>query len=733
MATVGQACLILALGLCAYGAGASIAGARAGREGLVISGRRALYALVLVTTIAFAILEAAFLRSDFSYTVVATHSSTTTPWYYRFAAAWSSQEGSLLLWLWLLSMWSALAVFLLRGRLRDVAPHATAVLLGLGAFFSALLLFTASPFATVAQAPFEGVGLNPLLRHPSMMIHPVMLYSGYTLFSVPFAFAVGALIVRRVDAEWIRSTRFFALGAWLALGFGIILGARWSYAELGWGGYWAWDPVENASLLPWLTGTAFLHSVMIQERRGMLKVWNASLVLTTGVLCILGTFLVRSGILDSIHAFVQEGNTIAWAFTSLICVMTIASVYLVVSRRRDALRSEARIDSFLSRESMFLANNLVFVGLAFVVFWGTFFPLISEAITGDKAAVGPPWFDRYTVPLVLILVLLSGIGPVIAWRRSSASRLWRSVRAPVIFAAAVVVAVLVLVSGAPSHHLTMLLLLFALFAIGVAVQELWRGMRARQAMTHSGPVVALGGLVKRNRRRYGGYIVHIGIAVLFIGVALSSAFDGSRDIRLKPGGSVTVKGYTFTYVKPTGRIAQRAGELERIELGSRVRVTKDGRTVATLEPSRGYYPVNAPMMGVLSRYFEGESTSEIGLKGGAIRDLWIAEQPDISALQRKVKRADALFVQLVRSGRIKMTQAAEVRDLTLQRFVRDYAASPPPAQFRVIVNPMVQWIWIGATIVFLGGLLCLWPAPGTVRGRVRAGYAARVAQDLGRA
>ncbi len=531
MATVGQACLLIALGLCGYGAVASVYGARTRREAFVLSGRRSLYAVAMLVSAAFVILEIAFLRSDFSYTVVAAHSSTTTPWYYRAAATWSSQQGSLLLWLLLLSVWSSVAMLLLRGRLRDVAPYATAVLLGLGAFFAGLLVFTAQPFTTVAVAPVEGVGLNPLLRHPSMMIHPVMLYSGYTLFSVPFAFAIGALIVRRVDAEWIRATRFFSLAAWLCLGFGIILGARWSYSELGWGGYWAWDPVENASLLPWLTGTAFLHSVMIQEKRGMLKVWNASLVLATGILAILGTFLVRSGILDSIHAFVEEGNTIAWAFTSLIAVLVIGSVYLVVSRRNDVLRSEARLDSMLSREAAFLANNVVFVAVAFVVFWGTFFPLISEAVTGSKSAVGPPWFDRYTVPLVLILVLLSGIGPVIAWRRASPSRLWRSVRGPVFFTALVAV-LLVAFTNATDDVASFLLFVVASFAIAVAVQELWRGMRARQLMTGDGPAGALTGLVKRNRRRYGGYIVHIGISVVFIGVAASSAFQHERDVRL---------------------------------------------------------------------------------------------------------------------------------------------------------------------------------------------------------
>src|SRR5207342_2755997 len=315
-----------------------------------------------------------------------------------------------------------------------VAPYAAAVLLGFAVFFLSLLVFLENPFGRAPSVVAEGAGLNPLLRHPSMMIHPPMLYSGYTLFAVPFAFAIGALITRRLDAEWIRLTRPFTLAAWFFLGIGILLGARWSYTELGWGGYWAWDPVENASLLPWLTGTAFLHSVMVQEKRGMLKIWNVSLILATGTLAILGTFLVRSGILDSIHAF--GASTLGVPFVILIGTMAAGSIALVVSRR-DALRSEHRLDSLLSREAVFLANNVVLVGLCFVVFWGTFFPLISEAVTGDKAAVGPPWFDRYVVPLTLILVLLSGIGPVISWRRATPSRLWRSLRGPVIAAAVV--------------------------------------------------------------------------------------------------------------------------------------------------------------------------------------------------------------------------------------------------------------------------------------------------------
>src|SRR5271166_2069286 len=423
MAGLGFACLLLALAVCVYGIAASVYGVRSGRVEFSDSGRRAVYALAVILTVAFTVLEVAFVSNDFSFNTVADTSSRTTPMLYRAAAVWSSQEGSLLLWAWLLSLWSTLALFLTRSRMRDIAAYATAILLGFGGFFVALMVFYANPFATTRPAPAEGAGLDPLLRFPTMVIHPPMLYSGYTLCTIPLAFGMGALLARRVDADWIKSIRRFAFAAWLFLGMGILLGARWSYSELGWGGYWGWDAVENASLMPWLTGTAFLHSLMIQEKRGMLKVWNVSLVLATGTLAIMGTFLVRSGILNSIHAF--GGATLGVPFVVLIALLIAGSIYLVVSRR-DMLRSEHRLDSLLSREAAFIANNIVLVGLCFVIFWGTYFPLISEALTGREASVGPPWFDRYTVPLVL----LSGIGPVIAWRRATLSNARRNLLLP---------------------------------------------------------------------------------------------------------------------------------------------------------------------------------------------------------------------------------------------------------------------------------------------------------------
>ena len=698
MLNLGRAALSLALLIAAYGIAASLYGARTGRRPWVDSGRRAVYALAAVLTVAFVVLEAAFLRSDFSFAVVASHSSTTTPTFYKAAAMWSSQEGSLLLWVWLLSLWSSLVLFLTRRRLREVAPYATAVLLGFAAFFAVLVVLFANPFSLASPVPAGGTGLQPLLRHPSMMIHPPLLYSGYTLFTVPFAFAVGALITRRVDAEWIRATRRFALSAWLFLGIGILIGARWSWSELGWGGYWAWDPVENASLMPWLTGTAFIHSIMMQEKRGMMKVWNASLVLATGVLAILGTFLVRSGILESIHAF--GGSTLGKPFLVLIAVLMVGSVVLVASRRAD-LRSEARLESLLSRESMFVLNNVVLVGLCFVIFWGTFFPLISEAVTGQKSSVGPPWFDRYTVPLAIVLVLLSGLGPVIAWRRATATNARRGLRGPLVVTAAAAVG-LALVAGVATRPFALAMFCTGAFAAAVVVQEFWRGTRARRAGSGEAAPAALVSLVRRNRRRYGGYLVHLGMAVIFVGVAASSAFQRVHDVRLSPNQTARIDGYDVRYRRATSALSN-----EKLTLGAVLDVSKDGRHVATLTTTRGYYPALDSGLGPVGRYFNGEATSEVGMRAGLRRDIWTAVQPDIGAMQSMIDGLDKRFP--LATGRSE--------GLLLAAVAARYEVAPPPASFRLIVSPLVEWIWLGGAIAGFGGLIALWPAPFRVRGR----------------
>jgi cytochrome c-type biogenesis protein CcmF len=724
MALVGRALLILGLIVCLYGIAASLYGARAGRQDFVASGRRAVFALAALMTAAFAILEAAFLRSDFSFNVVAAHSSTTTPTFYKGAAAWSSQEGSLLLWVWLLSMWSSLVLGLTRRRVREIVPYATAVLLGFGVFFTSLTVFFANPFATSATPPAEGAGLDPLLLHPSMMIHPPMLYSGYTLLTIPFAFAIGALITGRLGNDWLAVTRRFALAAWLFLGIGIVLGARWSYTELGWGGYWAWDPVENAALMPWLCATAFIHSIMIQEKRGMLKVWNASLVLSSGVLAILGTFLVRSGILESIHAF--GASTLGIPFVTLIAVMVGSSIGLVVWRR-ERLRSEARLDSLLSREAVFLFQNVVLVAMVFVIFWVTFFPLISEAVTGTKVSVGPPAFRPFIVPLALVLVALSGIGPIIAWRRATAANLARSFSFPVAVGL-VTLALLLIASDAATRPFALAMFVLGAFVLGTVAQELWRGTAARRAMTHDPLPVAFAQLVRRNRRRYGGYIVHAGLAVLLIGVAASSSFQHSRDVSLRPGQSAQVDGLTIRYVRPTA-----SATAQKISFGAALSVSEGRKHLMTLVTTRGYYPAQDASLGPLGRFFNGGSDSNVGLSAGAWHDIWAVVHPDLTPLQPLISRGDRVFQSaLSAAASLPAAQARQglprlwqLRDQAILELANRFITHPWSVEFLLIVSPLVTWIWVGAMIIAVGGLIALWPFPMFAWRRVRAASTAR--------
>ncbi|MGI8903598.1 MAG: heme lyase CcmF/NrfE family subunit [Solirubrobacteraceae bacterium] len=733
MALLGRALLILGLLVTLYGIGASLYGVRAGRRQWVDSGRRAVYALAGLMTLAFVILEAAFLRSDFSFNVVAAHSSTTTPRFYRAAAAWSSQEGSLLLWVFLLSLWSSLILFLTRRRVREIAPYATAVLLGFATFFISLTVFFANPFATSARPPIQGSGLDPLLLHPSMMIHPPMLYSGYTLLTIPFAFAIGALVTRRLGSEWIGVTRRFALAAWLFLGIGILLGARWSYTELGWGGYWAWDAVENAALMPWLCTTAFIHSVMIQEKRGMLKTWNASLVLAAGTLAIVGTFLVRSGVLDSIHAF--GASTLGIPFVVLIAVMVGGSIGMVIWRRSE-LRSEAELDSLLCREAVFLLQNLVLVALVFVIFFLTFFPLISEAVTGTKASVGPPTFSRFVVPLALVLVLLSGIGPIIAWRRVTAANLRWSFSLPV--TAGLIALLALLVGGVTSDPLALAMFVLGAFVVAVVAQELWRGVGARRAMSRDSVPVAFAQLIRRNRRRYGGYIAHAGFAVMLVGVAASSSFQHSQKVSLLPGQQVSVDGYKMRYVRPV-----ESASAEKISFGAVLDVSKGGRHVSTLTTTHGLYPSQDPSLGPISRFFNGQGDSQVGLRAGLTRDIWaVVDDPDTQALQSRIAQGDRVFTAYTVKARARLSklppsqaQAAlaplwQARDLAVRGLAARYVSHPWPVAFNLIVSPLVTWIWFGALIIAGGGLIALWPFPALARRRARAAYAARLARDL---
>jgi cytochrome c-type biogenesis protein CcmF len=729
---LGRAALVLALLTALYSAAAALIG-RDGDRRWVDSSRRAVYALCALLTLCVVVLEAAFLRNDFSFQLVADHSSTTTPFYYRLPAMYSSQAGSLLLWAWVLSIASSAVLYATREKLRELVPYATAVLMGVGAFFIGLALFASNPFEHLSQAPAEGSGLNPLLRHPSMLMHPPMLYSGYVFFTVPFAFAIGALITRRLDAAWIRATRRFALIAWTFLSIGIVLGASWSYAELGWGGYWAWDPVENASLMPWLMGTAFLHSVMVQEKRGMLKVWNATLIVATFSLALLGTFLVRSGVLQSIHAF--GASTVGAPILVLIAVVLIGSTALIVSRLDD-LRSEKRIDSLFSRESIFLVNNLLLVSLCLVIFWGTMFPLISELFTGEKSSLAAPWFDRYTTPLAILLVLFTGIGPLLAWRRIS----WESARRVFVGPGIAAIAVglgAALLFDAGRRPWALLLFAFAAFALTALGQELWRGGAARRALSGGSMPAAMLAVAARNRRRYGGYVVHAGIAVLLIGVAASSSFQTNRETSLRPGQGTTIDGYRVDYKRPTVNV-----DNERIAFGAVLNVSKGGRSFQ-IHPTRGYFrPASFPIQRPISAFFDGESTSEVGLRRGLGHDFWTAVQPNIAPVIHDARRADRRFALLARTGmreavasgnQARIThQAAQLRliqGLAIRKVANGYLHDPAPAVFHVIVNPLVTWMWIGAVIGLGGALIAVWPAPGARRRRVTSLQAAR----LGRA
>lgn len=709
--TFGRVCIITAFVVAIYVAGAAFYGASTGKREWSVSARRGMYAIFGLAVACFITLELAYIRSDFSFSLVALNSSTTTPLFYKLTAIWSSQAGSLLLWILVLGTFSSAVLYATRNTHREVGAWATGILGVIAAFFLGLMVFypDANPFLGSSPVPIEGNGLAPLLRHPSMMFHPPMLYSGYVGFSIPFAFALGALITRRVDASWIRSTRSFALLAWTFLTIGILLGSRWSYNELGWGGYWGWDPVENASLLPWLVGTAFIHSIMVQERRGMLKVWNVSLITATFALAVLGTFLVRSGILDSIHAFGE--STLGVPFLVFIFVIVLTSTWLIVSRLPD-LRSAHRLDSLLSREAMFLLNNLLLVGLALVVFWGTFFPLISEALTGEKASVGPPWFNQYITPLAIALVFVSGIGPVIPWRRMNRAKAAALFLAPGLAAALAVVAT-GLIAGVFNSVAATLAFAAAAWLLTVMFREFYSGARARQKLEGGSFPHALTRLIGRNRRRYGGYIVHIGIATMLIGVAASGAFNSKTERNVKVGESFEVGGYDVKYVRATSEAKN-----ERLTFGAVLEISKDGKYITTLRPSRNNYPLNSEEPGPIARYFEGEVTSEVGLDAGVTKDIWTAISPNLAPIRESI----------VKGNNLPKIEDPRVQALVITAIVDSYPQRATNARVLVIINPLVTWLWVGGVILLLGALTALWPSSSPLRSRVSAASAARAAK-----
>ena len=754
MTAVGSAALVASLLVAVYALVAALIATRGDRR-WAVSARRAIYAVFALLLITVITLEVAFLRTDLTVALVAEHSSETTPVLYKLTALWGSQAGSLLLWAFVLSIASSAVLFITRNRHREVAPWATAVLAAVAIFFIGMMVAgiffpdaDSWPFAAADPVPAIGAGLTPLLMHPAMAIHPPMLYSGYVFFTIPFAFAIGALITRRLDASWIRSTRRFALIAWVFLTIGIALGARWSYSELGWGGYWAWDPVENAALIPWLTGTAFLHSIMVQERRGMLRVWNVSLICATFVLSLLGTFLVRSGVLQSIHAFGE--SKVGVPLLVLIGVVTIGSTILIASRR-ESLQSERRLDSLLSREAIFLVNNILLVGLAAVILFGTFFPLISDLV-GEKASIGPPWFNQFATPLAIGLVFFMGIGPLVAWRRISLAGIRRAVGIPiaVTLIGAVVLAATIGVAESPTAYA---LFLGAIFTIAAIAQEVIRGVEARRALGGGGWFAALGQLLTRNRRRYGGYIVHVGLVLALFGVAASSSFQSSEDLRLQPGEGAEVDGYTISYARPyaeappgiaesidEGDVRSVTNGEDKIAFGAVLEVTRDGEPVTTLFPSREYFSPDSPDPSrPVESFFQGEPTSEVGRDEGPTRDLWSSMQPDLAPFDRDIERFDSLYARAFsdltpEQAALPAVQAQQARfqGEMIRNLINKYLVETPPAEIRFNVNPFVIWFWIGGIIGVGGALFALWPSGEGRRRRVSDVYGARLARDLSR-
>ncbi|MBD0348961.1 MAG: heme lyase CcmF/NrfE family subunit [Thermoleophilia bacterium] len=660
MPELGRGALVICLGLELYALGAGSYAAWRGRRRLAESARNALLAAFGAALVASAVLLAALLRRDFSFTYVAEHASRALPDRYAFSAFWSGQEGSLLLWLLVLTGFSAGAVLLTRRAFRELLPWVVPVLGAVGTFFAFLLVVVASPFATQA-APADGAGLTPSLQNPYMLAHPPLLYLGYVGLTVPFAFAVGALLARRTDELWLVATRRWTLAAWTFLGIGQLLGAHWAYVEIGWGGYYAWDPVENAALMPWLAATAFLHSVMVQEKRGMLRVWNVLLVIGAFCLSLFGTFLTRSGVLNSVHSF-TESSIGPW-FLGFIGLVTVGSGVLVVARL-DLLRARTRLESIVSREATFLYNNLLLVALTLTILWGVVYPIVSEALRGESVTVGPPYYNFFLRVLGLPLLLLMGIGPLVAWRRASLRSLGRTFLWPTGVAAVAGVALIAL--GAGSSLPGLVGYTFSAFVLASIVLEFARGSSARRAAAGGSWGAAFVSLVGRNRRRYGGYVVHAAIVLLAVGVVGSSAYDTQREAKLRPGETMTVAGYRLTFER---------SRFDRVANADRARaviaVERDGERVGRLEPGINAYRV------------EGESSREV-----AIRSDWLT--------------GEDLF-------------------LNADRFPEDGSV-----HLEASVKPLVNLIWLAGVVFLLGSLVALWPDAREER-RLALRYAGRTA------
>ena len=602
-AALGVLALAFGAGACVVGITSFLLGLRRNNDALLAVGRKCVAVLLVCAVAAVGIMEWALISHDFSIRYVAENNARSTPLLFTITGLWSALAGSILLWVLILSGYIGVTVRHFRKRASEpLVIWATIVMLGVALFFFLLVLGPANPFRLVAGgAPLDGRGPNPLLQnHPLMAFHPPMLYLGYVGFTVPFAFAMSSLITGSIGEGWLADTRRTTLIAWGFLSVGIILGAWWSYEVLGWGGYWAWDPVENASLLPWLTATAFIHSVMVQERRAMLRVWNLSLVIATFCLTILGTFLTRSGVVNSVHAFSQSSIGV-WLLVFLgLCA---GSGLALIAWRGDRLRAPGRIDSMLSREAAFLGNNLLFVAFAFVVLLGTVFPLIAEAIQGKQLSVGEPYFNRMTVPLGLALLFLMAVAPALPWRAASGDVLKRRLLLPAWVGTSVMVLTLIFLDRSLPTALAFGL---GAFAIAAIKRETFMAVKSSRSADKIGWMRATGRTLAGNPRRYGGLTVHVGVVLIAVAIAGSHTFGTKQEIRLAKGRSAEVAGYTFTYVG-----SNRSVTGQKTTLSTDIRIAQGGKSLGVYAPSVSTFPNSNQAIGTPS------------VRTGVLRDIYL--------------------------------------------------------------------------------------------------------------
>jgi cytochrome c-type biogenesis protein CcmF len=644
MASLGTFTLLASFVISAYAAAAAVVGARRASRSLVDSAVGAFYLVAALLTVGSAVIIHAFVTDDYRVRYVQHYSDSVQPFIYKLTSYWGGLDGSILFWVFLLAVFGSIAVYVNRERHRELMPYVVAVISLVQMFFLFLMVVHKNPFGTfLTEAPAEGRGLNPLLQNAYMAIHPPALYIGFVGMTIPYAFGMAALITGHLDDTWLRAVRRWTMVSWLFLSFGLTLGMIWAYEVLGWGGYWGWDPVENAGLLPWLTATAFLHSVMVQERRGLLRVWNVTLVIVTFFLTIFGTFMTRSGVVQSVHAF-GEDRALAWMFTGfMVTILTVSFGFVIY--RLPLLRARHELDSWVSREAAFLANNWILLFAAMFVLFATMFPTISEALTGERLTVGPPFFTKWMLPIGLVLLFLTGVGPLLAWRKSTVKNL----REQFLWPAAVGVATPIglAFAGIPFWAPGACFALCA-FVAATIVQEFVRGAAVRKKASGTDYFTAMVGLVARSKRRYGGYLVHLGIVLMFLGFT-GEAFKIDEQVLLKPGQQAQVGHYV---IRNDGLRVTDDGQKQMIT--GHLTVFRDGKEIDKAYPGKWLY-----------RHHEQEPVSQVAIRRGAAEDLYIV-MPGFDLQDQSVS-------------------------------------------LQVVINPLVDWIWVGFGIIALGTMLALMP------------------------